>query len=386
MISSLSSAGRAVYLLSILRASIVRNVGLVLSLLFVFVLALGAHAQDGSSQIKAEIQRLQQSLKDSPISNPDLPDINASLSESLKGADAALAVGHVYLALELLGRTEDLFYGVRTIGDKADVVKGGMPAYEAEWNKASLELAAIDKKARARNWNHTSAGAQALVELAQGRALPLLEGGRGFAIANGPKDGLLYMGEAQGQTTFAAFVYQLSLQHKSVRPPLRSLLPELLALQEKTNVAFEPPRSIDMHPRFIALNSTIKTARELDSSKSYAGAMYQYLEAVRHYGMLDPVMPDTAKQAELRNKLAEELKKIEASKRDDSILQILLERGTGWLNKPDGAATADDEWRAVRVIVEQVAPAYYAALKPATAPQMRAGKTATLTLVRWPYT
>jgi hypothetical protein len=114
--------------------------------------------------------------------------------------------------------------------------------------------------------------------------------------------------------------------------------------------------------------------------------MYQYLDAVRHFGMLDPAVPDAAKQSELRGKLADELKKVEASKRDDSILQILLERGVGWLNKPDGAATADDEWRAVRVIVEQVVPAYYAALKPAAAPQKIAGKTATLTLVRWPYT
>jgi hypothetical protein len=345
-----------------------------------------ATAQDASSEIKAEIERLQQSLKDKPISNPDLPEIGTMLSDGLKTASAALATGHVYMALEQLSRTEDLLYGVRTISEKAEAVKSGMPAYEAEWEKASLELASIDKKARARNWSHTSVGAQALAELAQGRALPLLEGSRGFAMANGPKDGLLYMGESQGQTTFAGFVYQLSLPRKNARPPLRSLLPELMALQEKTNAAFQPPKSIDMHPRFIALNSTIKTAGELDASKSYAGAMYQYLDAVRHYSMLDPAVPDAAKQSELRSKLAQELKKTEASKQDDSILQILLERGAGWLNKPDGAAPADDEWRAVRAIVEQVTPAYYAALKPAAAPQLHAGKTATLTLVRWPYT
>jgi hypothetical protein len=348
--------------------------------------AATAPAQDASSQIKAEIARLQQSLKGKPISNPDFPEVGNRLEEGLKGANAALDGGQVYLALERLGQAEDLLYGMRTIDEKTDAVKSGLPAYEAEWNKASLELAAVDKKARARNWGHSSVGAQAIAELAQDQALPLLEGGRGFAIANGPKDGLFYVGAAQGQTTFAGFVYQLSLPHKNARPPLRSLLPELLTLQEKTNAAFQPPRSIDMHPRFIALNSTIKTARELDSSKSYAGAMYQYLEAVRHYGMLDPLVPDAAKQSELRNKLGEALKQTEASKRDDSILQILLERGMGWLNKPDGAAPVDDEWRAVRVIVEQVAPAYYAALKPAAAPQQRTGKTATLTLVRWPYT
>jgi len=345
-----------------------------------------ASAQDASAKIKAEIERLQQALKDKPLSNPDFPEIGARLDEGLKGASAALASGHIYMTLERLGQTEDLLYGVRAIDEKADAVKSGMPAYEAEWSKASVELAASNKQFRVRKWSHTSQGAQALAELAQGRTLPLLEGSRGFALANGPKDGLLYMGESQGQAEFAAFVYKLSLPHKAARFPLRSLLPELIGLQEKANAAFQPPKSIDMHPRFIALNSTIKAARELDASQSYAGALYQYLDGVRHYGMLDPSVPDAAKQAELRGKLAEELKKVEASKRDDTILQILLERGTGWLNKPDGAATADDEWRAVRVIVEQVVPAYYAVLKPAAAPQMRAGKTATLTLVRWPYT
>ena len=168
--------------------------------------------------------------------------------------------------------------------------------------------------------------------------------------------------------------------------PLRSLAPELEALQEKTNAAFQPPRSIDMHPRFIVLNSTLKFARELDSAKAYAGALYQYLDAVRNFGMLDPTVPDAAKQAALRNSVAEEMKKAAASKRDDSITQIFLERASGWLNKTDGAAPSSDEWRAIQAIVEQVLPAYNAALKPAAPLQQRAGRTATLTLVRWPYT
>ncbi len=130
----------------------------------------------------------------------------------------------------------------------------------------------------------------------------------------------------------------------------------------------------------------MKAARELDSSRAYAGALYQYLEAVRHFGMLDPAVPDAAKQATLRNALTEELKKVSAAKRDDSIAQIFLERAAGWLNKPEGAAPSPDEWRATQVVLQQVLPAYYAALKPTAPRQERAGRTATLTLVRWPYT
>ena len=345
-----------------------------------------AFAQDAATQTKAEIQRLQQSLKDQPIAIPDIPDLSSDIEGNLTGAASALAAGRLYLSLEGLGRAEDNLHGARMLEEKADVIKDSLPAFESEWKKASVQLTALNESARGKDWSHTTAGVRAISEAAQVRAIPLLEGGRGFATATKPKDGLFYVGQAQGEAAFAEFVSRLNAPRKAAPAPLRSLLPELEALQEKTNAAFQPPRSIDMHPRFIALNATIKAARELDSSKAYAGALYQYLEAVRHYGMLDPAMPVAARQASLRTALAEELKKVSASKRDDSIAQIFLERAAGWLNKPEGVAPSPDEWRATQIVLQQVLPAYYAALKPAAPLQQRAARTATLTLVRWPYT
>ena len=345
-----------------------------------------AFAQDAASQTKAEIERLQQSLKEKPLANTDMPDLNSAIEAALREASSAQSAGHLYLSLEKLSQAEDYLQGARTMDDKASAIKDSLPAFESEWGKASVLLTALDKSARGRDWSRASAAIRAISEAAQGRTIPLLEGSRGFATATKPKDGLFYMGEAQGEAAFATFVSRLNSPRKATTVPLRSVLPELEALQEKTNAAFQPPRSIDMHPRFIALNSTLKFARELDSSKAYAGALYQYLEAVRHYGMLDPAVPDAAKQAALRNTVADELKKAGATKRDDSIAQIFLERASGWLNKADGTATLPDEWRSVRIIVEQVLPAYYAALKPAAPLQQRAARTATLTLVRWPYT
>ena len=345
-----------------------------------------AASQDAASNVKAEIDRLQQSLKDKPISNPGVPDLPSAIEARLKEAGAALFAGRLYLSLERLGEAEDYLQGLREVDEKASAIKDSLPAFEAEWGKASLQLTAVEKTARQRDWSRATAAIRAISEAAQGRAIPLLEGGRGFATATKPKDGLFYMGQAQGEAAFAVFVSRLHSPRAVTAIPLRSVLPELEGLQEKTNTAFQPPRSIDMHPRFIALNSTIKFARELDSHQSYAGALYQYLEAVRHYGMLDPAEPDGTEQAALRSSVAEELKKLGAAKRDDSIAQIFLERASGWLNKADGSAPSGDEWRAVQVIVEQVLPAYEAALKPAAPAHQRAGRTATLTLVRWPYT
>ena len=345
-----------------------------------------AGSQDASSTVKAEIERLEQSLKEKPIQSPDLADLSKRIEQRLKDADSARSAGRLYLGLENLGQAEDYFQAVRTIEAKADAIKNNLPAFEAEWGKASLEYTALDKQARQRDWGRFPAAVRALSESAQGRTIPLLEGSRGFATSTKPQEGLAYLGEAKGEAAYASFLYGLSVARRGAPFPLRSVLPELEALQEKTNAAFQPPRSIDMHSRFIALNSTIKFARELDSSRAYAGALYQYLEAVRHYGMLDPAVPDATKQAALRSTIAEELKNLTLAKRDDSIAQIFLERADGWLHKADGSAPSEDEWRAIQVVVEHVLPAYHAALKPAVPMRQRVGRTATLTLVRWPYT
>jgi hypothetical protein len=225
-----------------------------------------------------------------------------------------------------------------------------------------------------------------LSERAQGRAIPLLEGGRGFATATGPKDGLFYVGQAEGEAAFAKFCASLNLGTKRSTFPLRSLLPELETLQEKVNAAFQPPKSIDLHSRFIALNSEIKLAQELDATRFYAGALYSYLEAVRHYGMLDAPALDSAQQVSLKNDLASLSKELSSSSHDDSLAQLFLERAESYTAHPDGSATKPDEWRAARVILDQVLPAYYAAQKPAAPLQRASGKTVDITLVRWPYT
>ncbi len=147
-----------------------------------------------ASQIKSEIARLQQSLKDTQISDPNFKELPATIGDVLKSADATVNAGHFYLALEKLGQAEDYWQGVHAVSNTAEVEKNGMPAFEAQWGKASLRLTALDKDAHAHDWKGSALAVRALAEAAQGKAIPLLEGGRGFATANGPKDGLFYVG------------------------------------------------------------------------------------------------------------------------------------------------------------------------------------------------
>ena len=346
--------------------------------------ALSVLAQDAGVQIRAEIERLQRSLKEQPLSNAEM---NSSITGDLKSASDALGAGRLYLALETLSRAEGVLAGFRFMTERtAEIEKGGMPAFQALWEKENLALKAFDRDWQTTNWSHARAAIRALSESARTRTLPLLEGGLGFATATGPKDGLFYLGQAEGEAGFARLCASLTLPRKGAPLPLRAMLPELQRLQVKTNAAFQPPRSIALHSRFIALNSTIKLAQELDAAKLYAGALYEYLEASRHFGMLEAAPLDSAGQAAVKQDLAAARQKLEAGPDDGSIPQVFLERAEVQIAHPDGSAPSADEWRSARVIIDQVLPAYAAARKPASPLLETSQKTIDITLVRWPYT
>lgn len=352
----------------------------------VMILALPCAGQDTASQIKAEAERLQQSLKDKPISYPDSPNAPKMIGEALKEVIQAQSAGRLYPSLEKLGQVTDYLYGIRAVAEKAEAVKSGLPAYEAEWEKVSLSITALDRDAQERNWNDSPLAIRALSETALSMTIPLLDGARGFAVSTDPKGGLFNMGEAEGQAQFAAFCATLHLPRQGAAYPLRSLLPEIETVQEKATAAFQPPRSIDLHTLFMSLNTALKQARELDAARSYAGALFQYLYAVGYYGMVEAAPVDSSQQVALKGALAAARQRLDASGRDDSIAEFFLEKAESQIGHVDGSAPSADDWRIAKVIVDQVLPAYFALDKPLAAPERAPGKTVEITLVRWPYT
>lgn len=350
------------------------------------VFALPLTGQDAGSQIRAEAERLQHSLKDKPIAPPGDPNASAVARDGLSEVIQRESAGKIYFSLEKLGQLTDYLYGLWATTDKVEAVKSGLPAYEAEWEKVSTGVTAIDKQASEKDWSDSPVALRAMSETAQGMTMPLLEGARGFAVANGPTDGLFNLGQAQGQAQFAAFCATLHLSRQTKPYPLRSLMPEIEIVQEEATAAFQPPKSIDLHTLFMQLNTALKQARELDATKNYAGALYQYLYAVGFYGMLDAAPVDPAQQSALKNALAGARQELEASERDDSIEQVFVELAESKVVHVDGSAPSADDWKVVKAIVDEVLPAYFALDKPLSAVNSAPGKTIEVTLVRWPYT
>ena len=140
-----------------------------------------------ASQIRKEITRLEKDLKGLSLSDKDFSNVVSMTTDALKGASAALDAGQIYLALEKLDQANNLLRGTARIANRGEAEKEGLPAFEAQYKKLSLHLTALDKETHARDWSHAPLAVRALAEAAQGRAIPLLEGGLGFATAKGPR-------------------------------------------------------------------------------------------------------------------------------------------------------------------------------------------------------
>jgi hypothetical protein len=362
-----------------MRSVFLRTAALILLPLLVVASALPACALDAAGRVNADVQRLQQAIQESKPTDP-MPV--AALKEADKAvgrARAALAAGRLYVGLEELGRAR-LFYG------GAQVAQQPGAGFEAAWKRAQGDFTSGRAPAGPRASN---AALEALAEVGQGKSLPLFQTSRAYAEVTNAGAGLYYLGQAKASADFAAFCRGVGAPRRGGPLALRSLAPELAALQAKVDAAFQPPRSIEQHPAFIALNATLKLAGELEAQRLYAGALYQYLDAVQQLATLDAGSTDAA---DPRAALAALAAQVKAARRDDSIAELFLERAQTFLDAgapaTGSAAPGADEVRKVVVIARDVLPAYFAWLR-AAAPKPAPGAAragVTITLVRWPYT
>ncbi len=347
--------------------------------------------QGASDKIRAEVEYLRKSLAAKPDSDPQWKDARPEIAAALQEAADNVRGGRLYVSLEALSDALGSFRGFERATEKTEeqLMNEGLPGVETEVKKARVDLAAFVQQYGRRGSGNAPSVIRALSEKAAGEAANLIEGGRGFALINDASDhandlssALYYVGRAEAQLEVAAFYATLHLPRTSAPILLHSISPEMQRLKERTMAAFQPPRSVERHAEFIRLNATLKLAGELDAAERYAGALYQYLVAVQQFGKLDAVAPDTAKQSELKRTLGKMRRELNASRQDSSIALLFLERAEALLAKSPSA----DDWKVVGIIVEQVLPAYAAALTSHPPQDHPAVTGVRVTLVRWPYT
>ena len=198
---------------------------------------------------------------------------------------------------------------------------------------------------------------------------------------------LYYLGEAKSAADFANFCHSLDLPVHGTPLELRSIAEELDALQARVNAAFQPPRSIEKHPQFIRLNASLKLAKELNAAGLYAGALYQYLDAVQRVKSIELTDPGTTSRTQLRSRFDAAEEQLKTSGRDDSIAELFLQKARFLLSVQEGSEPTSDNWTLVDSLVDEVLPTYVSTVSHTTNPAVSAAKASTrVTLVRWPYT
>ncbi len=339
-----------------------------------------------AGKIQAKIQQLKATVAAQDAADEDWKDLEPAITKLLNRADEGVRTGRIYAALDDMGKAWVRLESFKRAKMSPEVEKAGMAEFEKAWQKASVELTALNREAQKRAWNGRSIAQQALAETAQGQTVTLVEASRAYATVTVPQSGYYYLGEASGDVAVAAFDYSLHLPNRGVRIRLRSMLTEIRGLQQRINAEFKPPKSIDKHPEFIRLNATVKLARELDAAKLYAGAFYSYLSAVQQFAAMDAGEVNATQQAEVKQDLAKWKSRLASSKTDSSLGELYLQRAELWIQHEDGSTPGQDQWQAAKTVVADVLPAYEAALKAVPTVEHQTGHPVTVTLVRWPYT
>lgn len=312
--------------------------------------------------VAAEIERL------SADTSPRMRDVRPILEraqEDLREGRRLLALQRLVNARVALATTERPLPAGQSV-----------EALEKEWQRAGTEMAA-DLGTPSPNAldGLEPAALRALAEAALPQVRIYYNASLDYGRNTTPDSGLQYLGAARSQREVVKASRALSTSSERKEPPVRSLEPELDALQHDLLAAYRPPASIERHREFIVASSTLKEARELDQAGLRYGALLKYLQAAQ---LTAPLRHGSEQPARLTGEaLAARLRELDgrlsAGDIDQSLGRLFLETAQA---EPDKAS----------LIAQDTLPRYFAALEPAPPRSPRPEPQVTVTLVRWPYT
>jgi hypothetical protein len=332
--------------------------------------------------LQQEIDRLTSLLHSRSTSDATWAEVKGNAAPALALAAEALRTGRRWLALQRLAVAEEELAARAYVDDRTPGERTQPALFEAEWKRMGGVLRAERvTPAPAALADVQPAALGAVAEAALFQVGVYYDASLEYGRSTMAESGLYYVGVAVAQRDLVALCRRLAARSAGATPPaLRSLKPELDALESEVLAAYRPPASIDHHREFIILSATIKEARELDNHGLRRGALLRYLQARARFVPLRPAPPQAAVGLTVR--LREAARRIDGSRTDHSLARLFLEQAeadvadAGTTRPPSSAAA----------ILDDVLPHYFAALEPAVPRPASVTPRATVTLVRWPYT
>src|SRR5262249_23736607 len=197
----------------------------------------------------------------------------------LAKAATALRNDRRLLALSRLSAVRSALAAWTYVNEQPADRRNDAQALEAEWARVG-ELLRAEIAAPAPD--ALDGVTPALVRAEAEAALPQIRAYYASSLDYGrstlPQYGFVYLGTARAQSDFVRFCRSLSTAAPPA-PPLRSLRPELTALENDLLAAYRPPAAIDRHGEFVVAHSTLKEAFDLEAASLRRGALLRYLEA-----------------------------------------------------------------------------------------------------------
>jgi hypothetical protein len=343
-----------------------------------------------SDPLAAEITRLDVFMRNNRSNDELWPDVKKSTEPALARTRAALDAGRRWLAFQRLASVAvnldgSAYLQQRTIDQRTEAAD-----FEKEWTRMGevlqKDLAPIAPDSLQ---GVAPAAVRAVGETALFQVRPFYESSLDYGRSTMPDAGLFYLGSAQAARDLARKSRTLSAPSKDAPPPLRSLAPEIDALERGLLATYRPPVSIERHSEFIGASSMLNDARKLDAAGLRFGALLRYLQAALRTATLtaSPAADVTA----LRARLPEMARRLDVRGVDHTVGRIFLEAAEEDLAPapgapPAGAGAPPPPGVTAAVVLEDVLPRYFSALEPARPVAARPPAEVTVTLVRWPFT
>jgi hypothetical protein len=294
-------------------------------------------------------------------------DQRAALIERLDRADAALKAKRTYQALYLLeaayeGAAAFAFTSSAGVQSPADFVR--------KWTAIGAP------KPYGATPQRVPALIDALSQAAEDRGRATYQASRPYAEDAGTQAGLYYLGESQAAMSYAAFVRAGLWLDAGRRPSFRAITSELAAFDREMTTQYETMERAS-HPTYIRASAALKQARSLDDRRAREGALLEYLLSRYLFAPLRGPAGAGATPARI-----DAARATLPAAQDHSVAELFLQFAE------EGLATDNpDLRRGAAAVIEDVIPAYLAALAPpASTPTSTASAAVTITLVRWPFT
>ena len=340
-------------------------------------------ASDPPDPLAAEIDHWLKVLQSKPDADPMWAEFKPGLQPALERAQEELRNGRRLLALQRLGTPRTNLEAAVYLTERSADQRKEMAAFDAEWKRMGDVLRTDLGTTAPGKFEGMPAFVRALSEAAFPQVRVYYQASLDYGHNTMPDAGLMYLGNAQAQRDLVAFYRTLPAPSpRRPAPPLRSLRPEIDALQAEMLAVYKPPVSIERHGEFISASALLKEARELDAAGLRYGALLRYLIASQQFSQIRPASAPPLTAEAIDSRLHELAARLSAGEVDHGIGRMFLESAQSGLARSAPGSPSP----VAASIATDVLPRYFAALEPARPQPAGPEPQVTVTLVRWPYT